>query len=76
MPIPETLREGFFWSAVLVIAGAQVGLLVSALRAARPAVSGAVRARTGRGVEIMLTLLPSLLLALLLAITWRGVHSP
>jgi heme/copper-type cytochrome/quinol oxidase subunit 2 len=76
MAIPETLREGLFRSAVLGNAAAQEGRRHEALRGAQPAVSGAVRTRTGRTVEIVLTLLPALLLALLLAITWRAVHSP
>ncbi|HEX6058753.1 MAG TPA: hypothetical protein VFZ11_07015 [Gemmatimonadaceae bacterium] len=73
------LGEAIFWIAVVSCAVAELAILraVLRIRVADPSVppTGAAMPRVRRGAEILWAVLPALLLALVLLLTWRAMRA-
>jgi heme/copper-type cytochrome/quinol oxidase subunit 2 len=64
-----------FWAAVAVLAVAQVTLLVAELRRYRTSARKEFPHLTGRAMEILWLVLPVILLAVLLILTWPSLST-
>jgi heme/copper-type cytochrome/quinol oxidase subunit 2 len=62
-----------FWCAALCCAVAQAAIVRSALRARAQRPDGT--ASPVKAIEVAWTVLPALMLALVLVLTWRAMHS-
>ena len=79
MDVSASVGEAIFWIAVLssVIAETAILRAILRVRAAHPSVppTGAALPRVRRGAEILWAVLPALLLALVLVLTWRAMRA-
>jgi hypothetical protein len=73
VPLPDSLREGLFWTAAAAFAVAQVGLLVVSVRRAPP--DAFLKSRFGRDAELAMLLLPAIGLAFLLLFAWPAIRA-
>lgn len=69
--LPEQLRVAITALAVVSFAAAQVALLSRIVRAPDVRDAAGAEGRLGRGVEVLLALVPAVLTAILLALAWR-----
>lgn len=75
MSLSSWLADALFWVAVACCIVAQGAILRSVLRAGRSrAAAGTEVPRTRQGAEIVWAIVPALVLALVLAATWRSMH--
>jgi heme/copper-type cytochrome/quinol oxidase subunit 2 len=73
--IGSSLAVYLFWAAVACCVVAQAAILRAALRA--PAATVAARVpRPRRAAEVAWVLVPAIVLTLVLAFTWRAIHTP
>jgi len=70
--IPTFLSDVIFWCAALCCALSQAAIVRSALRARAQRPDGT--ASPPRAIEVAWTIVPALMLALVLAFTWRALH--
>ena len=71
------MREPLFWIAVVSCVVAQALIIRSTWRARARAAAGAVRAdvpRSPAGAEFAWVILPAVMLAVVLAFTWRAIR--
>ena len=73
------MREFLFWFAALSCAAGQILIIRSTWRAREHAATAPMPAgvpRPGVRSEIVWVVLPAVMLALVLALTWRAMHAP
>ena len=70
--IPRFLSDAIFWLAAACCVFAQVAIVRSALRARAQRPDGS--ASPSRPIEVAWTILPAIMLALVLVLTWRALH--
>jgi heme/copper-type cytochrome/quinol oxidase subunit 2 len=70
--IPRFLSDAIFWLAAAGCGFAQAAIIRSALRARAQRPDGS--ASPSRPIEVAWTVLPAIMLALVLVLTWRALH--
>lgn len=70
------LVDALFWLAVASCVVAQAAIFRALLATHPAAAHGEAVPRPRTGAEVAWALLPALALALVLALTWRAMHSP
>jgi heme/copper-type cytochrome/quinol oxidase subunit 2 len=70
--IPTFLSDAIFWLAAACCALSQAAIIRSALRARAERPDGS--ASPSRPIEVAWTVVPALMLALVLVLTWRALH--
>jgi hypothetical protein len=72
----ESVADAIFWMAVVCCGVAELRILRSPLasRHAPPVAADGAVPRPRRGVELVWTALPAVLLAVVLAVTWHRLH--
>jgi heme/copper-type cytochrome/quinol oxidase subunit 2 len=70
--IPTFLSDAIFWLAAACCVFAQIAIVRSALRARAQRPDGS--ASPSRPIEVAWTILPAIMLALVLVLTWRTLH--
>jgi heme/copper-type cytochrome/quinol oxidase subunit 2 len=70
--IPTFLSDAIFWLAAACCALSQAAIIRSALRARAQRPDGG--ASPSRPIEVAWTVVPALMLALVLVLTWRALH--
>jgi heme/copper-type cytochrome/quinol oxidase subunit 2 len=70
--IPRSLSDIIFWLAAACCALSQAAIVRSALRARAQRPDGS--ASPTKAIEVAWTVLPALMLALVLLLTWRALH--
>jgi heme/copper-type cytochrome/quinol oxidase subunit 2 len=71
-----SLADAGFWLAVACCVVAQAAIVRSALARRSPIAGGAAMPPLRRPVEVAWTLVPAVILALVLVLTWRAIHGP
>jgi heme/copper-type cytochrome/quinol oxidase subunit 2 len=70
--IPTLVSDAIFWLAAACCALSQAAIIRSALRARAERPDGS--ASPSRPIEVAWTVVPALMLALVLVLTWRALH--
>jgi heme/copper-type cytochrome/quinol oxidase subunit 2 len=70
--IPTYLSDAIFWLAAACCVFAQAAIVRSALRARAQRPDGS--ASPSRPIEVAWTIVPAVMLALVLVLTWRALH--
>jgi heme/copper-type cytochrome/quinol oxidase subunit 2 len=70
--IPTFLSDAIFWLAAACCVFAQAAIVRSALRARAQRPDGS--ASPSRPIEVAWTVVPAIMLALVLVLTWRALH--
>lgn len=73
-PFIHSLAETIFWAALVICVGAEVAILRSAFRPHPDTAESASLPHSERGLEMVWAIVPAIVLAILLAATWRAVH--
>ena len=76
MFISSPLADVLFWVAAACCIVAHVAILRSVLRSRRQTAANPDVPRSRQSVEIVWAIVPALVLAVVLAATWRSMHSP
>jgi heme/copper-type cytochrome/quinol oxidase subunit 2 len=71
-----SLADASFWLAVACCVVAQVAIVRSAFARRTPLLGGAAMPPLRRPIEVAFTLVPAVLLALVLVLTWRAMYVP
>ena len=71
-----SLADAGFWLAVACCVVAQAAIVRSALARRSPIAGGAAMPPLRRPIEVAWTLVPAVILALVLVLTWRAMHDP
>ncbi len=69
------LAEPIFWIAAVICIVAELALLRSAFVPHPDTVESASLPHSRRGLEMIWAIVPAIILAILLAATWRAVHN-
>jgi heme/copper-type cytochrome/quinol oxidase subunit 2 len=70
--IPTFLSDAIFWLAAACCVFAQAAIVRSALRARAQRPDGS--ASPSRPIEVVWTIVPAIMLAVVLVLTWRALH--
>ena len=70
----QSLAEPIFWVAASICVVAELFILRSAFAPPRDAGPGAPVPQSPRGTEMIWAVIPAIILAVLLAATWRAIH--
>ena len=70
----HSLAEPIFWVAAVICIVAEIAILRSAFMTHPDTPDSASLPHSGRGLEMIWAIVPAIVLAILLAATWRAVH--
>lgn len=70
----HSLAEPVFWAALAICVVAEVAILRSAFMPHPDTAESASLPHSERGLEMIWAIVPAIVLAILLAATWRAVH--
>ena len=70
----HSLAEPIFWVAAVICIVAEIAILRSAFMPHHTGAESASLPHSGRGLEMIWAIVPAIVLAILLAATWRAVH--
>jgi heme/copper-type cytochrome/quinol oxidase subunit 2 len=71
-----SLADAAFWLAVACCTVAQVAIVRSAFARRSPLETSGPMPPLRRPIEVAWTIVPAIMLALVLALTWRAMHEP
>lgn len=70
----HSLAEPIFWVAAVICIVAEIAILRSAFMPHADTPDSPSLPHSGRGLEMIWAIVPAIVLAILLAATWRAVH--